>query len=228
MARDEKKVTAGKLAFEDDYRRKQHSGDPSSVSVEEIAEHLDAPPSGTSLEEMLPRRRHPDLPPVEMEPPMFLRPLEQMKDIYMRIKSRMSRRTQELLEGADLEDLISMMHRLFDDEALIRKSEARHRRDILDVIGKDGPLLTGFTDPRLTELWRLFLEGWDIWVPEGKESGVDLFWEGEAEDDDGRVIEILQSLQFRDGEVTLFTRVGKIEDKITFDGTAFYRLKTEL
>jgi hypothetical protein len=225
---DDKKVTAGKLAFEDDYRRKQHSADPSSVGLDELVESLDGPPTGSSLEEMLPRRRHPDLPPVEMEPPMFLRPLEQMKDIYMRTKSRMSRRTQEILEGADLEDLISMMHALFDDETLSRKSEARHRRDIADVAGKDGPLLSGFGDPRLTELWRLFLDGWDIWVPEGKESGVDLFWEGEAEDDDGSVIEILQSLQFREGEATLFTRVGKIEEKITFDGQAFYRLKTEL
>ena len=159
---------------------------------------------------------------------MFLRPLEAMKDIYMKTKSRMSRRTTEILEGPDLEDLISMMHKLFDDEVLVRKSEARHRRDIIDVLGKESPLLSGFGDPRLTELWRLFLDGWDIWVPEGKESGVDLFWEGEAEDDDGDVIEILQSLQFRDGEATLFTRVGKIEEKITFDGQAFYRLKTEL
>ena len=67
------------------------------------------------LEEMLPRRRHPALPLLEMEPPIFLRPLEQMKDIYMKVKSRASRRTQELLEGADLEDLIAMMHALFDD-----------------------------------------------------------------------------------------------------------------
>src|SRR5688572_24352005 len=224
---DDKKVTAGKLAFEDDYRRKQHAPDPGSVGLDELAESLDAPP-GASLEEMLPRRRHPDLPPAEMEPPMFLRPLEQMKDIYMRVKSRMSRRTQELLEGPDLEDLISMMHKLFDDETLSRKSEARHKRDIAEVVGKDGPLVSGFGDPRLTELWRLFLDGWDIWVPEGKESGVDLFWEGEAEDDDGNVIELLQSLQFREGEATLFTRVGKIEEKITFDGQAFYRLKTEV
>ena len=121
-----------------------------------------------------------------------------------------------------------MMHALFDDDALTRKSEARHRRDIVDVVGKEGPLLTGFDDPRLTELWRWFIDGWDIWVPEGKESGVDLFWEGEGEDDDGRVIEILQSRQVREGEATLFIRIGKIEDKITFDGQAFYRLKTEL
>ena len=177
---------------------------------------------------MLPRPRHPDLKPAEIEPPIFLKPLEQMKDIYMRIKSRMSRRTQETLEGPDLEDLIAMMHQLFDDEALVRRSEARHRHEIVAVAGKDGPLLYGFCDPRLTELWRLFLDGWDIWVPEGKETGVDLFWEGEGEDDDGSVIEILQSLQFREGEATLFTRVGKIEEKITFDGKAFYRLKTDI
>jgi len=92
MAKDEK-VTAGKLAFEDDYHRKQRSPDEKSVGVGELAEHLDEP-GGSSLEEMLPRARHPDLRPAEIEPPMFLRPLEQMKDIYMRIKSRMSRRTQ--------------------------------------------------------------------------------------------------------------------------------------
>src|SRR5688500_2952443 len=189
MAKDEK-VTAGKLAFEDDYHRKQRSPDEKSVGVGELAEHLDEP-GGSSLEEMLPRARHPDLRPAEIEPPMFLRPLEQMKDIYMRIKSRMSRRTQEILEGADLEDLIAMMHALFDDEALVRRSDARHRKEIATVAGKDSPLLVGFCDPRLTELWRLFLEGWDIWVPEGKETGVDLFWEGEGEDDDGGVIEIL-------------------------------------
>lgn len=225
---DDKKVTAGKLAFDDNYAKKQHSPDQNAVGIDELVESLDGPQSGESLEDMLPRRRHPDLRPAEMEPPMFLRPLEAMKDIYMRVKSRMSRRTQELLEGPDLEDLISMMHELFDDETLVRKSEARHRKEILNVTGDDSPVLTGFTDPRLTELWRLFLDGWDIWVPEGKESGVDLFWEGEAEDDDGSVIEIMQSLQFRDGEAVLHAKVGRVEDKITFDGQAFYRLKTEL
>src|ERR1700752_4829440 len=121
MAKDEK-VTAGKLAFQDDYHRKQRSPDDKAVGVDELAEHLDGPVKST-LEEMLPRRRHPDLKPAEIEPPIFLRPLEQMKDIYMRIKSRMSQRTQETLEGPDLEDLIAMMHQLFDDEALVRRSE---------------------------------------------------------------------------------------------------------
>jgi hypothetical protein len=224
----DEKVTAGKLAFDDNFSRKQHSPNDGSPGVNELVESLDGPQSGQKLEDMLPRARHPDLKPAEIEPPMFLRPLEAMKDIYMRIKSRMSRRTKELLEGPDLEDLITMMHKLFDDEALLRKSEARHRRDLLDVIGKESPLLSGFTDPRLTELWRLFIDGWEIWVPEGKENGVDLFWEGEAEDDDGGVIEIMQSLQYREGEALLYTKVGRLEDKITFDGRAFYRLKTEL
>ena len=89
-------------------------------------------------------------------------------------------------------------------------------------------MLSGFADPRLTELWRLFLEGWDIWRPEGKENGVDLFWEGEGEDDEGGVLVLLQSLQYREGEAVLFTKVGRLEDRITFDGQAFYRLKTEL
>ncbi len=227
MASKDDKKTAGQLAFEDDYKRRQNSPNP-GVSVEDIVEKIDGPPSGESLEELLPRPRHPDLPPASMEPPGFLRPLEAMRDIYMRTKSRMSRRTKEILEGPDLEDLIGMMHKLFDDEALVRKGDARHRRDLLDALGEESPLLSGFSDPRLTELWRLFLDGWEIWVPEGKENGVDLFWEGEAEDDDGNVIEILQSLQYREGEATLSTRVGKREDKITFDGQAFYRLKTEL
>ena len=26
----------------------------------------------------------------------------------------------------------------------------------------------------------MFLEGWDLWVPEGQDDGVELFWEGEA------------------------------------------------
>jgi hypothetical protein len=120
MAKDEK-VTAGKLAFEDDYHRKQRSPDDKAVGVDELADHLDSPP-GSTLEEMLPRRRHPDLKPAEIEPPMFLKPLEQMKDIYMRIKSRMSRRTQEILEGPDLEDLIAMMHRRAIDTRSSRSS----------------------------------------------------------------------------------------------------------
>ncbi len=227
MEKDDPKVTAGRLAFDDDYRRKQISGNDGSPELEAIVESLDGPQTGESLDDLLPRRRHPDLRPVDIEPPGFLRPLEAMRDIYMRVKSRISPRTKEILEGPDLEDLITMMHALFDDESLVRKSDARHRRDLLDTIGDEGPLLTGFSDPRLTEMWRLFLEGWDIWVPEGKENGVDLFWEGEAEDDAGRVIEILQSLVFREGEAQLSTRIGALDETITFDGSAFYRLKTQ-
>jgi hypothetical protein len=227
---EEPGVTAGRLAFDDNHKRRaQEMGLDGSPSIHEIVGGFGSEAPGSSLGEMLPRLRHPDLPELEVEPPRFLAPLQAMEDIYMRTRGRVSRRTKEILTSPDLEDLIALMHRLFDDATLVKKSEARHLRSILDPIGKDtGPVLTGFSDPRLTELWRLFVEGWDIWVPEGKETGVDLFWEGEAENDEGDVVPILQSLQFRDGEATLTAEVGGAKDKITFDGTAFYRLKHDV
>lgn len=230
----EPQVKAGQLALDDNHKRRhtaQRMGLDGSPSIEDFVGGFDDEPAGESLGQMLgsARVRHPDLGEAEIEPPPFLKPFEAMQDIYMKTRGRMSRKTKELLEGIDLEDLIDMMHALFDDEQLVKRSDARHNRKILEQLGEDpGPILIGFNDPRLTELWRLFLDGWDIWVPEGKETGVDLFWEGEAEDDDGNVIEILQSLQLRDGEATLQVKLGELEDKITFDGEAFYRLKHEV
>lgn len=227
-------VKAGRLALDDNHKRR-HTAQPTGIdgapALDDVFGDMDDEPAGESLDEMLSkgRVRHPDLGEAEIEPPPFLKPLEAMQDIYMKTRGRMSRRTKELLEGIDLEDLIDMMHALFDDERMVKRSDARHPRALVEQLGDDsGPILTGFNDPRLTELWRLFLEGWEIWVPEGVETGVDLFWEGEAEDEDGNVMEILQSLQYRDGEAILHAKIGELEDKITFDGEAFYRLKHEV
>lgn len=200
--------------------------------IAEIVKGLGGAKAGESLAELLPgarMRAHPALPEPDMRPPVFLSPLESMTDIYMRTRGRMSRRTKELLESTELEDMIGMLARLFDDEELVRKAEARLLHPIHSKLKDDpGPLLLGLNDPRLTELWRLFLDRWEIWVPEDVEEkgGVELFWEGEAEDDDGEPIEILQALTHRQGELILFAKLGPLEDRIIFDGDTFYRLKS--
>lgn len=186
---------------------------------------------GESLGAMLPgtrMRAHPGLPEADMRPPIFLTPLESMSDIYMRTRGRMSIKTKQLLECTDLEDLLEMIATLHNDETLVRNSQARLTHAIWSQLKDDpGPMLLGLNDMRLTEPWRLFLDRWDIWVPENKdEDGVELFWEGEAEDDDGNAIEIMQALSFKKGELTLHAKMGDLEDRITFDGTTFYRLRS--
>ena len=49
----DEKVTAGKLAFDDNFSRKQHSPNDGSPGVGEIVESLDGPQSGEKLEDML-------------------------------------------------------------------------------------------------------------------------------------------------------------------------------
>jgi len=226
-------TTAGHLAHDANYFRSRTArkmGFEQTPSVGDFITGLDSPAEGESLGALLPSARaraHPDLPETDVRPPDFLSPLEAMKDIWMRTRGRMSRRTQELLEGPDLEDLLAMTRAVHDDEALVKKPEARLTSALYTALKDEpGPLLLGFQDPRLTEVWRLFLDGWEIWVPEGDEEGVALFWEGEAEDDRGAPMEILQSLSLSQGELVLHTRMGPKEDTITFDGTAFFRLKT--
>lgn len=167
------------------------------------------------------------LPETEIRPPSFLSPLEAMTDIYMRTRGRMSPKTKELLQSTDLEDLLEMLVKLHTSEELLRRAEARLLHPIWSKLKDDpGPLLLGLNDKRLTEPWRLLLDRWDIWVPsDAEKGGVELFWEGEGEDEDGEAIEILQSLSFQIGELTLHAKLGKAEDRITFDGAAFYRLK---
>jgi hypothetical protein len=203
----------------------------SSPNMSEIVAGKSAPKTGESLAQLLPQARiRPDLqlPDVDIRPPMFLTPLQAMSDIYMKTRGRMSRKTKDLLESTALEDLIAMINRLFENEQLSRLSEARLTHKIWSKLKDDpGPLLLGLNDPRLLEPWRLFLDRWDIWTPaDDEESGVELFWEGEGEDDGGEAIELLQSLTYAKSELTLFAKMGAVEDKLTFDGEVFYRLKT--
>lgn len=167
------------------------------------------------------------LPEPEIRPPIFLSTFEGMKDIYFKVKGRASPRTKELLEGPQLEDLVKMLAELHENEERLRSGEAKVIGAIYQQLKDEpGPLLLGLQDLRLKEPWRLFLEGWDIWVPDDKKvEGVELFWEGESDDDDGEPMEILQTLRFSKGEIALETKLGKKEDRLTYDGQAFYRLK---
>lgn len=223
-------TTPGRLSHDANYHRAAHARRMGFDNTPEFAEMLDgAPTQGASLAELLPSARshaHPELPEVETRPPPFLSPLAAMKDIYLRVKGRASPKTTELLEGVDLEDLLATLKALFADSDLVGKTEARLKGPLFKQLRDDpGPFLLGFNDPRLTELWRVFLDGWDIWRPEGEDNGVELFWEGEAEDARGRAIEAMQSLVFLNDEAILHTRLGDLEDRLTFDGQAFYRLR---
>lgn len=186
-------------------------------------------PKGTKSAEK-PKKPAPRLPALDdgaPHPPPFLSPFQAMKDIYFKVKGRASRRTQELLEGADLEDLVGDLVALHENEQLLRKSEAKLSAPIQKALGDDpGPLLLGLSDPRLKEPWRLFVDGWDIWVPD-KGEGVELFWEGESEDESGEPMEILWVLRKKSGELELEARLGALSDLITFDGTSFFRLRNK-
>jgi hypothetical protein len=218
---------AGLLAHNAAFQKFQNS-----PNLGEIVAGKSAPKTGESFATLLPTMRaHPDLPEPDMRPPTFLSLLEAMSDIYMRTRGRMSNKTKELLKSVALEDLLGMLVKLFENDQLARHPEARLQHKIWSKLKDEpGPLLLGINDKRLTEPWRLFLDRWEIWVPDDDEdeTGVELFWEGEAEDDDGETIELLQSLTFQRGELTLYAKMGSLEDKITFDGEAFYRLKTNL
>ncbi|MCC7387045.1 MAG: hypothetical protein IT384_34750 [Deltaproteobacteria bacterium] len=199
-------------------------------SAGEFVSGQKAPKAGAKFAEVLPASRTPavELPEPDMRPPPFLSMFEAMRDIYFRSRGRASPKTRELLESPELEDLVKMLVALHEDEKLLRHPDAKHRRPLLDVITREpGPLLAGLHDARLREPWRLFLDGWDIWLPE-EGGGIELFWEGEGEDEGADdAIEILQVLRLREGEVTLEGRVGESHDRITFDGAVFFRLKTE-
>ncbi len=224
-------TTAGHLAHDANFYRRgaQKLGFDQTPGLGAVVLGKSEAPTGESLGTLLPSARaraHPSLPEVDLRPPEFLSPLEAMTDIYMKKKGRISRKTKELLESPDLEDLLAMVRKIHDDEALVKKPEARLKGTLFAQLKDDpGPLLLGFQDPRLTEPWRLFLDGWDLWIA-GKNEGVELFWEGEAEDDDGEVIQLMQSLELIGGELTLHTQLGSAQDHLTFDGSAFFRLKT--
>ncbi|MCB9655363.1 MAG: hypothetical protein H6729_14685 [Deltaproteobacteria bacterium] len=164
----------------------------------------------------------------DIAPPPFLTPIEAMRDIYVRTHSLVSRKTKGLLESPDLDELLRLLGGLHQNEKQLRREEAQCRRSVLAALGPDlGPLVRGLADARLSEPWRLFLAGWDIWQPKGWTDGVELFWEGEAEDDDGQAIEVVQSIQCKQGELTLYVKVGSAEDRVCFDGEAFYRLASD-
>lgn len=230
------RTTAAHLAFVDDHRRAQRArpaGHDLTPSLDDAVEALldaerDASREATAVLPLAPRQGHPDLPEPEIRPPAFLTPFQAMRDIYLRVKGRASPRARSLLEGAALEDLVGHVRAISAREDLARSPDARLVRPLLAKLEDDpGPLLLGLGDPRLSEPWRLFLDGWDLWRPEGWDQGVELFWEGEAEDDQGAAIEILQCLSLVEGEVVLMTKVGALEDEITFDGDGFYRLRTK-
>ncbi|MBI2378047.1 MAG: hypothetical protein HYV07_28860 [Deltaproteobacteria bacterium] len=182
---------------------------------------------GASFAELLPGARSrgaASLEEPDLRPPPFLSPFEAMKDIFLRARGRASPKTLELLTSPDLEDLVAVLGQIHGDTETLRKSEARIKASMFQKIrDAEAPLLAGFQDPRLSEPWRLFLEGWEIWVPDGKKGGVELFWEGEAEDDNGNQLEIVQSLRFVEGEVTIETQLGEDRDSVSFDGEGFFR-----
>lgn len=168
-----------------------------------------------------------ELPEPDLKPPPFLSMLEAMTDVYVRSHTRVSPKTRELLTGSDLEDMLTLIKALREEDHLMRNPEARLTHGIWIRLKDDpGPLLLSFTDERLAEPWRLFLDGWEIWLPDKEKSGVELFWEGEAEGDGDRPVEILQTLTYTNAMITFHTRMGDLEDRITFDGRTFYRLKS--
>lgn len=169
----------------------------------------------------------------QFDPDPYLSGFESMKNVYLKVHGRASPKTLQLLEGPDLEDLVRMLEELHLTDELRRSAESRLTPGIYNILKDEpGPLLVGLSDKRLTQPWQLFTEGWDIWVPEVEseledaiESGVELFWEGEAEDPQGRDIEITQSLSFQSNTLRLQTKFGPQTDDLTFDGHTFFRLK---
>lgn len=206
-------------------------GFQTTPGVSDFVKGRAAPKAGAKFAEVVPSSRVPltPLPEPELRPPIFLSPFEGMKDIYLRMKGRASPKTRELLEGPHLEDLVKMVIALGEDEKKSKAPEARLLGPLYAKLKADpGPLLIGLTDARLKEPWRLFLEGWEIWVPEDKtKNGVELFLEGEGEDDRGEPIEILQVLRLIGSELTLETKVGALKDRVSYDGETFYRLRVD-
>ena len=227
---DQRTMKAGELLQPGRLDVARSKGFSQGPSIGDFVAGQSVPKAGSSLAEMLPgsRVQRADLPEPTMRPPPFLSVFEGMRDIYLRTRGRASPKTRELLESPLLEDLVRMVLALHDHETLARNPEAKLSRAMITKLGADpGPLLTGLTDPRLSEPWRLFLDGWDLWITEGEGEGIELFWEGEAEDDDGEAIEILQALRLKDGELTLEAKIGAAADRVTFDGQTFYRLKSD-
>lgn len=190
-----------------------------------------SPKAGAKFAEVVPSSRVPlaPLPEPELRPPIFLSTFEGMKDIYLRVKGRASPKTRELLEGPHLEDLVKMVVAIAEDEKKSRAPEARVAGPVYAKLKADpGPLLTGLNDPRLKEPWRLFLDGWEVWVPDDKKKvGIELFLEGEGEDDHGEPMEILQVLRLVGNELTLETKLGTLRDRVSYDGERYYRLKSD-
>lgn len=209
----------------------RNKGFQTTPGLGEFVKGQAAPKGGSKFAEVVPSSRVPlaPLPEPELRPPIFLSPFEGMKDIYLRVKGRASPKTRELLEGPHLEDLVKMVIAVAEDEKKSKAPEARLTSALYAKLKADpGPILLGINDPRLKEPWRLFLEGWEVWVPEDKTKvGVELFLEGEGEDDAGEPIEILQTLRLIGSELTLETKVGALKDRLSYDGESFYRLKSD-
>ena len=228
-------LSAAYLTFADNHRRAQFervtglTDNEASFddAVAALLEPNSSEPSHPQLQSFEFDKLKARLPEPDIRPPHFLTPLQAMRDIYMRTRGRASPRTQELLDSPVLEDLLHDLQSIFERSELMQVPEAAVASKILRIMGpQSGPLLRGLSDPRLVEPWRLFLDGWDIWVPEGRDSDVELFLEGEVELDDGRAVEVLQSLAYIEGEVVLSTHWGDLKDELIFDGEGFFRLRT--
>lgn len=222
MATDDPTVKAGRLAQDANIVRARHER---PVSEDEGAFDEDA---SASSRDLLPSAPVPStaLPEARLRPPAFLGHLEAMADIYRRTHRRMTPRTQALLEGVDLEDLLDRLRAPARAGRFQADPKARISAPLLEALSPDpGPLLVGLHDARLLEPWRLFLEGWDIWfADEQAQAGVSLFCEGEVEvSPDAPPIAFLQELSFIDGELELCTRWGDQSDRIAFDGSDVYR-----
>ena len=228
-------VSLQELAGERRVNLARERGFQQTPSMSEVVHGKQQVATGPSFAELLPEARAGggvQVDAEEIQPPQFLSQFEAKKDIYTRVKGRASPRTKELLEGVDLEDLVKTVTELLEIDELRRNGEARLKGQIFQILREDpGPLLLGLNDERLAQPWRLFVDGWDIWVPkpdselDEDESGVELFLEGEGEDDDGEPFEILQSLIFKNGELRMHTQLGDLSDEVTFDGETFFRLK---
>ena len=171
-------------------------------------------------------------------PEKFLTSNEKIIDIYIKYHGRLSPKQKRLLESEMLIRWMNMLTLFQENKELMRKQDAKVIANILKWYQNDpDPLLIGFVDKKLSELWKLIVLGWEVWDYEN--DGVLFYIQGNLDDNENEEDKndtdendgnLEQKLIFTEEEIILETifkpkNENRVHDQIRYDGFDVWREK---
>ncbi len=214
-------------------------------AVKNILANQQTPARGQALKTMISNQMFaPPLQPKHdntVTPEKFLTANEKIIDIYIKYHGRLSPKQKRLLESEMLIRWMNALALFQENKELMRKQDARVIANILKWYQNDpDPLLTGFIDKKLSELWKLIVLGWEVWDYEN--DGILFYIQGNLDDNENEENKndsdknddsddnLEQKLIFTEEEIILETifkpkNENSIHDQIRYDGFDVLREK---